>query len=410
MFDEENYKELSEYVYRVDKNNKYYNADLKEGAILEGENSTYKVIKIEDNTSNGMQAMAVAPFINGKVDTTEIVIAYAGTNPGDDLDIRTDYQTVVVGSKQLDTSTLFNPADSLIEGQVITAENFAEDIKSDYPTAVVTTTGHSLGEFIALFVAAENGWKNVGFNGPDPYKILSEDAKVWVEENPGMLFNYRNKKDWIGNFGSNGTGAEILVDMDMGGHIRDTLTFHNLDSWEFDEKGHLIIKDTYANKEARLVQAEKLMYARMIELAMLSKKLKASGGGLSTNEEIYLNDTEALIVLESASNSMEIGLEYIIKVYQDAILGVEEIWAEGVQRAKLIGTELSYYEIIDALAEGGATKYEIVNKPTAYYEAKIAKAKQIGASFNQLATDIKASIKKVKDTDEDLARQISQGV
>lgn len=404
MFDEENYKELSEYVYRVDMNNKYYNADLKEGGILEGENSNYKVIKIEDNITNGMQAMAVAPFINGKVDTSEIVIAYAGTNSDDDLDIRTDAQTVVVGSKLLDTSTLFKPADSLIEGQVITAGNFAEDIKNNYPNAVVSTTGHSLGEFIALFVAAENGWKNVGFNGPDPYKILSDDAKVWVEENPGMLFNYRNKKDLIGNFGGNRTGAEILVNMDTDGKS------HNLSTWKFDEKGQLIIKDTYANKDARLVQAEKLMYARMIELALLTKKFRASGGGLSANEEIYLNDTEALIVIESASNSMKIGLEYIIKIYQDAILGVEEVWAEGIQRAQLIATELSYNEIIDALAAGGATKYTIVNKPTAYYERKIANAKQIEVSFNRLVTDIKASIKKVRDTDEDLARQISQGV
>ena len=123
------------------------------------------------------------------------------------------------------------------------------------------------------------------------------------------------------------------------------------------------------------------MYARMIELATLAKKLKASGGGLSTNEEIYLNDTEALIVIESASKSMEIGLEYVIKIYQDAILGAEEVWAEGIQRAQSIATELSYSEIIDALAAGGATKYAIVTKQTAYYEGKIAKAKTNHGKF-----------------------------
>ena len=409
MHNEKDYRILSQYVYRVDEKAKDYDPNLKVETIIKDKDFHYKILKIEDDTSNGMQAMAVAPFINGKVDTSEIVIAYAGTNPGDGLDRWTDIQTVIGGSKELDTSKLFETA-TPIDGQVITVEKFAEDVKNDYPDAVTTTTGHSLGEYIALFVAAENGWKNVGFNGPDPYQILSDDAKVWVEENPGMLFNYRNKKDWIGNFGSNGTGAEVLVDMDMGGHIKDTGAFHSLSTWEFDEKGHLIIKDTYANKEARLVQAEKLMYARMIELASLAKKLKASGGGLSTNEEIYLNDTEALIVIESASNSMKIGLEYVIKIYQDAILGVEETWVEGIQRAKLIGNELSYYEIIDALAAGGATKYAIVNKPTAYYKEKIANAKQIEESFNRLATVIRTSIKKVKDTDEDLARQISQGV
>ena len=76
----------------------------------------------------------------------------------------------------------------------------------------------------------------------------------------------------------------------------------------------------------------------------------------------------------------------------------------------MVGTELSYYEIIDALAAGGATKYAIVNKPTAYYEKKIANAELIEESFNRLATVIRTSINKVKDTDENLARQISQGV
>ena len=117
-----------------------------------------------------------------------------------------------------------------------------------------------------------------------------------------------------------------------------------------------------------------------------------------------------MIVIESASQSMKIGLEYVIKIYQDAILGVEEVWAEGIQSAKLIGTELSYNEIIDALAAGGVTKYAIVNKPTAYYMRKIANAKKIEESFNRLATAIRTSIKRVKDTDEDLAKQISLGV
>ncbi len=36
-----------------------------------------------------MQAMAVAPFKNGKVDTSEVVIAYAGTNLSDGADIQT---------------------------------------------------------------------------------------------------------------------------------------------------------------------------------------------------------------------------------------------------------------------------------------------------------------------------------
>ena len=80
MLTEENYKELSEYVYWLDSKHRLYDLDIKEEFILEGENADYKILKVEDNTTNGMQAMAVAPVKNGKVNTSEVVIAFAGTN------------------------------------------------------------------------------------------------------------------------------------------------------------------------------------------------------------------------------------------------------------------------------------------------------------------------------------------
>src|SRR5699024_4039585 len=148
-----------------------------------------------------MQAMAVAPIKNGTADTSEVVIAYAGTNFDDEVGIHTDLQTVIGRGKD----NLFKPNgylylfSSIEYSQIATTEKFADDIKTDYPEAEVTTTGHSLGEYIALYVAAENQWGNVGFNGPDPYDILSPEAKEWVENNSDMLFNYRNTADPLGN-------------------------------------------------------------------------------------------------------------------------------------------------------------------------------------------------------------------
>ena len=104
----------------------------------------------------------------------------------------------------------------------------------DYPEAEITTTGHSLGEFLALDVAAENQWKNVGFNGPDPYNVLSPEAKQWTEENPEKLINYRNKADIIGNLRGNGTGAGIPIEMEDKGLVDN----HRLKTWEFDEDGN----------------------------------------------------------------------------------------------------------------------------------------------------------------------------
>ena len=69
MVDRE-YRDLSDEVYRIDR---LKGKDIKEGDILKGK---YKVLSLEDNQNNGMQAMAVAPVNDrGEVDTRRIVIA-----------------------------------------------------------------------------------------------------------------------------------------------------------------------------------------------------------------------------------------------------------------------------------------------------------------------------------------------
>ena len=64
------YRDLSDAVYDVDK---LKVKDIEEDEILKGK---YKVLSLEDNQNNGMQAMAVAPVNDrGEVDTRRIVIA-----------------------------------------------------------------------------------------------------------------------------------------------------------------------------------------------------------------------------------------------------------------------------------------------------------------------------------------------
>src|SRR5699024_3574308 len=247
MPNEIDYKILSEHVYWIDKKDEGYDPSIKEEEKIKEKDTEYYILKTENNTSNGMQAMAVAPIKNGTADTSEVVIAYARTNFDDEVDIHTDVQTVIW--RLMDYLIKMNVYISLISSteyrQIDNAEKFADESKKDNPEAEVTTTGHSLGEYIALYVAAENQWCNVGFNGPEPYDILSPEAKEWVENNSDMLFNYRNTADPLGNYGGNGTGAGIPIDMDMGINIGEN---HGLDSWEFDEEGNLEIDSSYDNK------------------------------------------------------------------------------------------------------------------------------------------------------------------
>lgn len=283
----------------------------------------------------------------------------------------------------------------------------------------MSTTGHSLGEYLALYVAAENGYKNVGFNGPDPYHILSSEAKKWVKNNQGMLMNYSNKYDFIGNLNGDETGSRIVVNTGFGLDTKSSTNplnwrydSHSLSTWEFDEEGNIHTDNIKENEKLHQAREEKLLDRNMSELSMFAKQLMGDMrtlGGLSSNEEIFLNNSQALIAVEYLMASIEIGLETVVELYEEAIKKTEDIWEEGLQLAKSISTELSDNEIIEALETGGVTKRSIVFDPSAYYRERIRNALSIEESFHRLASEIKESIAELMEEDEKLGVKIYQG-
>ena len=73
------YKYLSDEIYKIENDKQNY-AENKEIFDSGGNNiakrNKYKILALEDNQNNGMQAMAVAPVNDrGEVDTRRIVIA-----------------------------------------------------------------------------------------------------------------------------------------------------------------------------------------------------------------------------------------------------------------------------------------------------------------------------------------------
>ncbi len=412
IFTDEEYNEFSERVYWLDPNNiKKYAPEMKENSLIKVGKKEYKILKIQENSkTDGMQAMAVAPLDKqGNIDTSQIVIAYAGTNPQDLNDLETDIRTVGgVFDKITSQSFVTIPTGNRLSGQLISAVIFAQHVKQEYSEATITTTGHSLGEFLALYIAAENQWKNVGFNGPDPYEILSADAKKWIKENPGLLTNYRNRADVIGNLMGNGTRAEIKVSMEMG--LQSLGTYHDLSKWIFDKNGQLIIKNNDYNKGAIQEQAERQLKHQFIlgmdALEMLKKRFTTSGGGLSTNEQIYLDDSQALAVVQYASSEFETVMANTVRIYQDGIRELEELWQKMYSKAFSNVPDLTYGEVMSVLESTGSTKRTIVIEPSEKFREKIQKAKKMSEQFNQLVSEIKEKISEVVQTDQELARQI----
>ena len=80
------YRWLAEQSYWVEEGRDNVDYHPNDGKIyyFNGKNNKlgqFQVLKVKDNTENGMQAMAVAPVDkNGQVDYSEVVIAYAGLN------------------------------------------------------------------------------------------------------------------------------------------------------------------------------------------------------------------------------------------------------------------------------------------------------------------------------------------
>ena len=90
------------------------------------------------------------------------MIAYAGTNKDDHLDIDTDIQSIFFGGSQFlaDEKTK-----TFRKSQFQTAREFAKDVEAEIkkinPNAKITTAGHSLGESLAMYVALKRGYANV---------------------------------------------------------------------------------------------------------------------------------------------------------------------------------------------------------------------------------------------------------
>ncbi|MDP9903285.1 hypothetical protein [Arthrobacter bambusae] len=230
MTSDKDYKEISQDTYFVDP---LAHASFPVIESSDGKQK-YAALKVPPPVSDpvtGFQAVAVAPLLpDGNPDMSHVIVSFAGTNPGDAADIVSDAQSVVAGKA--------GPGSQVAQAQAFAAD-VAAKVRADHPNASFAVTGHSLGGFLALDVAAENHWPATTFNGPDPSAVLSPQAKEWVQTQKASgqrpLTNYVDQYDLIGNVNGNGTGAAVYV-KDQPGRL-NPLDYHNLSAFSFATDG-----------------------------------------------------------------------------------------------------------------------------------------------------------------------------
>ncbi|MGV3031008.1 lipase family protein [Streptococcus suis] len=434
------YKKFAEEVYNVEPSKAKSNdtpvivKDSKIEDPMTGQQ--YKVIAVQDNNNdvdktndNGMQAMAVAPYVNGKADTSQIVIAYAGTNFADIRDVDTDIQTVIFGSK--DTLVQGNVQQGELprftDSQLISAQKFYDDIKKQYPDALLTTTGHSLGAYIALVIGAENRVPATTFNGPDPIRVMSEAAIEWVKANNQMYNNYRIRYDVIGNAGAYfneifGTDEleisrnvtikdklgllQKLYSLDPKDRFEIILQLHGLDAYPINEKGQIVdSKGNVVGSEYLTSNAYKHLLSSaggIVSFRILQTQW--SGGGINSDEELFLDVAQSYVIGKSMAGAAKAGLDELTSLKTKADAEVESIWSK-VDFS--IYSELSAWEVRDIFASHGVTHQEIVSDFHDYTQKKVKKMEKLSTAFDTLKTKLDEAVESKKALDGKLAGEFS---
>ncbi|MBS4749475.1 DUF2974 domain-containing protein [Carnobacteriaceae bacterium zg-ZUI78] len=350
MVPDSDFRSLADIVYHVDKRKKgKKRVDIGDMLILY---QTYQVLDIQDNQENGMQAMAVSPLN----DYERIVIAYAGTNTDDIHDTNTDVQSFINGNDALLVTYQKDwHYPYVTTSQFQTALSFQKRIKEHFPNATITTTGHSLGQSLAMYVALKCGYMNIGFNGPDISPLISKQEIAYMRMYKEQFKNYRNPYDVIGNITGNQTGTAIYIDYGISSHA------HDLNMWQFNDENQLI------NKQGQTMTVFQTPYLQeLIHLHVLSGKFAQSG--LSSEEYVFLDTQQASIIAKGIKNIVQeayMGIEMLTRRYEQRV--VDE-WHGLLSKSFRHG--LSYDEIVECYQENGVTYQTIVEDLSMFFKNK----------------------------------------
>ena len=144
-------------------------------------------------------------------DSNQIVIAFRGTNPN-----FFDSPTSTLLNLIADYSFADTTPNSTLKNEVTDAANFLASIRSKFPYANITITGHSLGGALAQMIGNASGYTSVGFDAPGsrfflPYLTQQlSAAKSAGDGQTSVSTNYRLAGDQISLFGLS-MGTQITI-------------------------------------------------------------------------------------------------------------------------------------------------------------------------------------------------------
>lgn len=281
-----------------------------------------------------------------------------------------------------------------------------------YPNARFKFYAHSLGglNLQASLGSLEDKYLNrvdgaYIYEAPNLYPLLSDEEKKQVDKIKYKIYNYIDKRDIVtwehskeGNEGVVGT----LVRIDSK-DVGDLGKQHMWGGYDY-KAGYLNVKEESLDdyRLARVKQAKEQLQLKKQALESWKKR------GLSGRDLISMDTIQAIRIVESLKEFALIVSDYILAVCDFGIADVKGTWDTLLAscRSTVSGSRCTDNDIVNALAQVGATKETIeINRITELEKIKKDTLK-IKDSIFSLSTDIAKGIATVAATDIALASQL----
>ncbi|EOI02654.1 hypothetical protein UAY_00901 [Enterococcus moraviensis ATCC BAA-383] len=400
---------------RVDIAKEEY-AEYKEGQpamIDEGATTIGYVSKVVNNKETGEQAYIITdvelpnnPTPEQAASVNNVTVIYRGSSePFKEDDWMKDWldNDIPIG-KQILTNDFTGPTLQLkssaktLDAQMELYENARFDIY-----------GHSLGSMNGQYALAASKYpERIGgaylYQGPNIYGLLTKEQKLQADKLRDQIFNYVDFKDVIPiGYDLKGIGIVIPVKSkeDVG-----MIDRHMWGGYQYDSNGNLSVPEGKMIA-IRTAQTKIFIKDQLGTLGKLAAKLRASGGGLSSSEEIFLDSQCVLAIANGVYQLVQQAIQDLAKEYDTQITEIEELWDDTLEIARNIGSHLNDSEMIEALSAGGCTKQTLVTQPVTDLKDKFSEIKSIGADYVSLVDQIKAGVEEQLAADQDLARQVA---
>lgn len=317
------------------------------------------------------------------------------------------------------------------------ALDFYETIRGRYGDNI-TLTGHSLGGNVAQRVALEYNVDNTVVYNSAPLYLGSVEAIKKAMTNPQIkkgikiaqsLLQYEDNITEINRLWQRFTGqvTRIRTEKDQLNNVSDFgLDVHLGEEYILKNSGdhglNAIVKDknqlsqvqkilkqrglgtvtTVEKKQAKTLETVKTSLAN---LGKLKKQFSASAGGLSSNEQLYLEKEQALILASGMHAAAVTGREDIASLAEKAVKKAEDLY-DKTNHIPAMVTELSLDEVKAVYAEAGVTENSIVGKTKTHFEKKVKKADNFVEPFETLKTNIGLTVDELVASDSTLAGEI----